>query len=118
MVSNSHDHPDLSNERPLPVTRVRPAHHVRTGRLIRENAMRSVLALGLLIAQCASANAAARGLHAESRHVIVRPGRAVIPSYFTPGGVRIYRDDSVPGGLRTDHDDPPAYDDPSKFGSG
>jgi hypothetical protein len=42
----------------------------------------------------------------------------VIPSYATPGGVRIYRDDSVPGGLRTYHDDPPAYDDPSKFGSG
>jgi hypothetical protein len=42
----------------------------------------------------------------------------VIPSYATSGGVRIYRDDSVPGGLRTDHDDPPACDDPSKFGSG
>jgi hypothetical protein len=42
----------------------------------------------------------------------------VIPGYATPGGVRIYRDDSVPGGLRTDHDDPPAYDDPSKFGGG
>jgi hypothetical protein len=42
----------------------------------------------------------------------------VIPSYTAPGGVRIYRDDSVPGGLRTDHDDPPTYDDPSKFGSG
>ena len=56
--------------------------------------------------------------HAKSRHVIVRPSQAVVPSYATPGGVRIYRDDSVPGGLRTDHDDPPAYDDPSKFGSG
>jgi hypothetical protein len=78
--------------------------------------MRSLLALCLLIALCASANAAARG-H-QSRHVIVRPSQAVIPSYATPGGVRIYRDDSVPGGLRTDHDDPPAYDDPSKFGGG
>src|ERR1700686_4566393 len=76
--------------------------------------MRSVLALCLLIALCASANAAARGHHAKSRHVIVRPSQAVIPSYATPGGVRIYRDESVPGGLRTDHDDPPAYDDPSK----
>lgn len=56
--------------------------------------------------------------HAKSRHIIVGPSRAVIPSYATPGGVRIYRDDSVPGGLRTDHDDPPAYDDPSKFGGG
>ncbi|OSI34053.1 hypothetical protein BST65_02105 [Bradyrhizobium canariense] len=40
------------------------------------------------------------------------------PAYVTPGGVRIYRDDSVPGGLRTDHDDPPSYNDPSKFGGG
>jgi hypothetical protein len=80
--------------------------------------MRPVLVLCLLAALCASANAAARGHHAKSRHVIARPGRTAIPSYTTPDGVRIYRDDSVPGGLRTDHDDPPAYDDPSKFGSG
>ena len=81
--------------------------------------MRCVLALCLLIALCASANAAARGHHAESRRVIVRPSQAVvIPSFATPDGVRIYRDDSVAGGLRTDHDDPPAYDDPSKFGGG
>jgi hypothetical protein len=79
--------------------------------------MRSLLALCLLIALCASANAAARAQYAKSRHVIVRPNQAVIPSYATPGGVRIYRDDSVPGG-RTDHDDPPAYDDPSKSGGG
>ena len=78
--------------------------------------MRLVLALGLVIAMCASSNAATRGHHAKSRHVIVRPNPAVIPSFTTPGGVRIYRDDSVPGGLRTDHDDPPSYDDPSKFG--
>ena len=80
--------------------------------------MRSVLALGLLIALCASANAAARGQHAKPRHGIVRPSRAVIPSHVTPGGVGIYRDDSAPGGFRTYHDDPPAYDDPSKFGGG
>jgi hypothetical protein len=86
--------------------------------LIRENAMRSVLALCLLIALCTSANAAATGHHARSRDVIVRSGQAVIPSYTAPGGVRVYRDDSVPGGWRTDHDDPPAYDDPSKFGGG
>ena len=78
--------------------------------------MRSALALCLLIALCASANAAARAHHAKSRRIIVRPSQAVIPSYVTPGGVRIYRDGSVPGGLRTDHDDPPGYDDPSKWG--
>jgi hypothetical protein len=80
--------------------------------------MRSALAFCLLIALCVSANATARRHDAKSRHVIVHPGQAVIPSTITPGGVRIYRDDSVPGGLRTDHDDPPAYDDPSKFGGG
>jgi hypothetical protein len=79
--------------------------------------MRAGLALCLSIALCASANAAARG-HAKSRYVIARPSQAVIPSNVTPGGVRIYRDYSVPGGWRTDHDDPPAYDDPSKFGGG
>src|SRR3954447_14268962 len=57
---------------------------------------------------------------------ILAPGRSGLrtlppgssPAYVTPGGVRIYRDDSVPGGLRTDHDDPPSYNDPSKFGGG
>jgi len=80
--------------------------------------MRSVLVLCILIALWASANAAARGRHAQSRQAIIRPSQAVVPSYVTPHGARIYRDDSVPGGLRTDHDDPPAYNDPSKFGGG
>jgi hypothetical protein len=87
-------------------------------KLIGKDAMRSVLALALLIALCASANAAAKGHHAKSPRSIVRPSQAVIPSHVTPDGARIYRDNSVPGGLRTYHDDPPAYDDPSKFGGG
>jgi len=42
---------------------------------------------------------------------------AGVPSYVIPGAVwvdlsRRFRD------LRTDRDDPPAYDDPSKFGGG
>ena len=84
--------------------------------------MRSVLALGLLIALCASANAAERGHHSKSRHVIVRPSQGVtssfgmIPGYAVPGGARTYRDDTAPGGVRTYHDEPPAYNDPSKFG--
>ena len=57
--------------------------------------MRSGLALCLLIALCASANAAARAHHAKSRHAIVRPSQSEIPSYITPGGVRIYRDDPL-----------------------
>jgi len=80
--------------------------------------MRSVLALCILIALCASANAAPRKPYAQSRPDIVNPGRAAPPGYVTPRGARVYRDDRVPGGWRTDHDDPPAYDDPSKFSGG
>ena len=86
--------------------------------------MRSILALAFLVALCASANAAARAHHSRSGHVVVHRGQAVIPGFgaipsnVLPSGARVYRDDTVPGGERTDHDDPPAYDDPSKFGSG
>jgi hypothetical protein len=80
--------------------------------------MRSVLALCLLIALCAAATAAPRGHHAQSRQPVIRPGPAANPGFVTPHGSRVYRDDSVPGSWRTDHDDPPSYDDPSKFGSG
>jgi hypothetical protein len=80
--------------------------------------MRSILAVCLLIAFCVSATGAATGQHPKSRHSIVRPARDVIPNYVAPGGTRIYRDDTAPGGLRTDHDPPPSYNDPSRFGSG
>jgi hypothetical protein len=77
--------------------------------------MRSVLALGMLAILCASANAAAVH-HPKRRHaIIVGPGQAA-QSYVAPNGVHIYRDDSVPGGFRTDHDEPPAIDDASKWG--
>jgi hypothetical protein len=111
-----HDHPDLSNPDEVWTTATRSAHHITTVRANWRNAMRSVLALGFLIALCASANAAARGHHAEPRHVVARHSQATAPSFVTPSGARIFRDDSVPGGLRTDHDDPPSYDDPSKYG--
>jgi hypothetical protein len=80
--------------------------------------MRLVLALGIFIVLCASANAAARVHHAKSRHVLVRGSQAAIQNYAIPGDARLERDDSVPGGLRTTHDDPPPYNDPSKFGGG
>jgi hypothetical protein len=80
--------------------------------------MRFVLALGILIAFWDSASAAARTHQAKSRHVLVRGSQAAIPGYAVPGDARIERDDSVPGGFRTRHDDPPAYNDPSKFGGG
>ena len=78
--------------------------------------MRSVLAMCFLIALCASANAAARGHPAKSRDVIARPPQTPPPAFVTPSGQRLIRDPSVPGGLRSLHDDPPAVNDPSKFG--
>jgi hypothetical protein len=62
--------------------------------------MRSVLALGLLIALCASADAA-RMHHAKPRQVTVRPVQSPDP-----------RDPPVL------QDQTPSYDDPSKFGGG
>ena len=72
--------------------------------------MRYVLALGFLITLCTSADAA-KLHHAKPRDVIDRPSVTV-----TPTGKRIFRDDSVPGGFRADHDDLPAPDDPSRRG--
>jgi hypothetical protein len=63
--------------------------------------MRSVLALSLLIALCASADAAARAHHSKPRHLIDRPSQPVDPRF--------------PPVLE---DQTPRYDDPSKFGSG
>jgi hypothetical protein len=68
--------------------------------------MRSVLALGLLIALCASASAAkvhhSKPRHViEPRHVIVRPVHPVDPNF--------------PPVLQ---DQTPSYDDPSRLGGG
>jgi hypothetical protein len=125
---HAHDHLDLSclrgaagydrAARALPVMVPAKLAKMQLG----DSQMRSVLALGLLIVLCAAANAAERGHHSKSRHVIVRPTQGVtssfgmIPNYAVPGSARIYRDDTAPGGVRTYHDDPPAYNDPSKFG--
>ena len=78
--------------------------------------MRSVLALCIASVLCASAQAAPKRPQAQSRPVMSSPSQAVSPSYVTPRGARVYRDDSVWGGYRTDHDDPPAYNDPSRRG--
>jgi hypothetical protein len=67
---------------------------------IGANAMRSVLALSLLIALCASANAA-RVHHSKPRHVITRPSQPVDPRF--------------PPVLE---DQTPSYDDPSRRGGG
>jgi hypothetical protein len=72
----------------------------------------------MMIALCDQANAAARRPQAQPRQAVIRPGQAAIPGNVTPRGARVFRDPSVSGGWRTDHDDPPAYDDPSKFSGG
>jgi hypothetical protein len=64
--------------------------------------MRSVLALGVLIALCTSADAA-RVHHFKPRHVILRHSQAMMPRF-----------DYGP----TQYDDIPSYNDPSKFGGG
>jgi hypothetical protein len=76
------------------------ASHKKTGWPTGANAMRSVVALGLLMALCASADAA-RVHHAKPRHVIAPPAQAVDPRF--------------PPVLQ---DQTPRYDDPSKFGGG
>jgi hypothetical protein len=94
------DHPNLRTLKPLQIAAVRPAHHITAELLDWSIAMRSVLALSLLIALCAPANAA-RVHHAIPRHVIVRPVQSPDP-----------RDPPVL------QDQTPSYDDPSKFGGG
>jgi hypothetical protein len=69
--------------------------------------MRSVLALGLLIAGllitlCGSANAA-RVHHVKPREAILRNSHAAIPRFVAPP-------------IR--YDDTPSYNDPSKWGGG
>jgi hypothetical protein len=75
------------------------APHENAGCSMGANAMRSVLALSLLIAG-ASANAA-RVHHSKPQHVIVRPNQGEDPRF--------------PPVLQ---DQTPSYDDPSKFGGG
>ena len=76
------------------------ASHDKADRSIGANAMRALLALGLLVAVCASANAA-KVHHAKPRHVTARPSVPVDPRF--------------PPVLQ---DQTPRYDDPSKFGGG
>ena len=77
--------------------------------------MRSVLAICFLIALCASVDAAARGLiPRRDQSSFVPPNSDHILRHSECQ--RLYRDPSVPGGFRTLHDDPPAVNDPSKFG--
>jgi hypothetical protein len=66
--------------------------------------MRSVLALGLLIALCGSANAAKVHHHFKSREAILRNSHAAIPPRFLAPPIR--------------YDDTPSYNDPSKWGGG
>ncbi len=72
--------------------------------------MRSIWALGLLIALCASAEAATAH-HSHARHrVVVRHNQGFIPGYAVPGWA--YAAPRPP----VYFNDTPSYDDPSKFG--
>ena len=75
--------------------------------------MRSILALIITIALCASADAAPR-----KPQQVSGPSQAAPSGDVTPSGARVFRDNSVPGGWRTDHDDPPSPNDPSRRGGG
>ena len=67
--------------------------------------MRSLLALGLLIALCGSANAATVHHTRKQQHVSVRHGNILRHSFgFVVPPVH--------------YDDTPSYNDPSKFGGG
>jgi poly-D-alanine transfer protein DltD len=69
--------------------------------------MRSVLALGLLIALCTSANAArVHRSQPQPQQVTVRPDPYAVPVYGSPEWERLHR-------LNT-----PSYDDPSKRSPG
>jgi hypothetical protein len=70
----------------------------------------SVLASGLLIALCASAQAAAAP-HAKPRHAMVHRSRDAVRGFAAPAGA----DPRSPPVLE---DQTPRYDDPSKFGGG
>jgi len=72
----------------------------------------------MIIALCASANAAARKPQAPARQVGAGASQAGPSGDITPRGARVFRDNSAPGGWRTDHDDPPSPDDPSRRGGG
>ena len=73
--------------------------------------MRSVLALGLLIALCASANAATVH-HSKSRHhVSVRHAYGMVPRFVVRPSQGF--DPRFPPVLQ---DQTPSYNDPSKFG--
>jgi len=98
-----YDHPSLNDLEAVPdCGGAALASHKNGGWSIGANAMRSVLALGLLIALCASANAA-RVNHSKPRHVIVRHSYGMIPRFVVPS---------------VKYDDTPSYNDPSKFGGG
>lgn len=79
--------------------------------------MRSLLVLSFLLAVVASASAAPRNISNRERSPAMSV-RAAPPAYVGPGGARIYRDDSAPGGFRTDYDPPPEPNDPSRRGGG
>jgi hypothetical protein len=107
--------PDYSISGYRPYARQRPSLQ-RPGRdcslpdkLIGANAMRSFLALSMLMTLCASASAATVHHTITRHHVIVRPSQG-FQGYAGPG----WASAAPPPAIH--YDDTPSYNDPSKFG--
>jgi hypothetical protein len=71
--------------------------------------MRSILALGLLMTLCASANAATLHRHRTRHHVVIPPG---VASSFAAVSGWTY----APPPPAVHYDDTPSYNDPSMYG--
>jgi hypothetical protein len=82
--------------------------HDKDGSAIGANAMRSVLALGLLMTLCAAANAATVH-HSKPRH-LVRPNQGLTFGHAVSGWAY------APPRQPVQFHDTPSYNDPSKFG--
>jgi len=83
---------------------------------LKGSPVKCAIAVCLLFGTCCSA--VAHPKKDSQRHLASILGSSKPTVLISPTGARIFRDPTVQGALRTDHDEPPSYDDPSKFGGG
>lgn len=88
----------------------------QTPKNLEGSPVKFAIAICLLLGMCCSA--AAHPKKASQRHLAPILGSSKSTVLISPTGAKILRDPTVQGGLRTEHDEPPSYDDPSKFGGG
>lgn len=89
---------------------------LQTPNNLKGSPVKCAIAVCLLFGMCCSA--AAHPKKTSQRHLAPFLGSSKSTVLISPTGTRILRDPTVQGGLRTEHDEPPPYDDPSKFGGG